>query len=79
MMVKTLLPGCMIDTPDAADALAVAICHAHQRRSFWIGSATYGGGRVIAKLSGTIDSTSEDSLIIDVGEWGTMCSVPSAH
>jgi len=29
MMVRTLLPGCLIETPDAADALAVAICHAH--------------------------------------------------
>lgn len=31
MMVKTLLPGCLAATPDAADALAVAICHAHHR------------------------------------------------
>ena len=29
MMVSRLLPGCEIETPDAADALAVAICHAH--------------------------------------------------
>ncbi|WP_119168615.1 crossover junction endodeoxyribonuclease RuvC [Algihabitans albus] len=29
MMVGRLLPGCEIATPDAADALAVAICHAH--------------------------------------------------
>ncbi|MEX2296127.1 MAG: crossover junction endodeoxyribonuclease RuvC, partial [Dongiaceae bacterium] len=29
MMVRVLLPGCLADTPDAADALAVAICHAH--------------------------------------------------
>lgn len=29
MMVKTLLPGAEIDSEDAADALAVAICHAH--------------------------------------------------
>ena len=28
-MVRHLLPGCEIATPDAADALAVAICHAH--------------------------------------------------
>ena len=32
MMVKTLLPGCLIDSPDAADALAVAICHAPGQR-----------------------------------------------
>src|ERR1700751_5756017 len=29
MMVRRLLPGCVIAEPDAADALAVAICHAH--------------------------------------------------
>lgn len=29
MMVRTLLPGCLVASPDAADALAVAICHAH--------------------------------------------------
>ncbi len=31
MMVRTLLPGCGIDSADAADALALAICHAHHR------------------------------------------------
>lgn len=30
-MIRILLPGCLIATPDAADALAVAICHAHYR------------------------------------------------
>lgn len=29
MMVRTLLPGCLVESPDAADALGVAICHAH--------------------------------------------------
>ena len=29
MMVRRLLPGCDPAGPDAADALAVAICHAH--------------------------------------------------
>jgi len=29
VMVRVLLPGARIETPDAADALAVAICHAH--------------------------------------------------
>lgn len=29
LMVRRLLPGCTIAEPDAADALAVAICHAH--------------------------------------------------
>ncbi|MBF0563271.1 MAG: crossover junction endodeoxyribonuclease RuvC [Alphaproteobacteria bacterium] len=31
MMVRMLLPGCLAATADAADALAVAICHAHLR------------------------------------------------
>ena len=33
MMVRTLLPGCAAKSPDAVDALAVAICHAHHRVS----------------------------------------------
>ena len=33
MMVRTLLPGVAIAGPDAADALAVAICHAHYRQA----------------------------------------------
>lgn len=33
MMVRTLLPGCNLSGADAADALAVAICHAHHRAS----------------------------------------------
>lgn len=32
MMVKTLLPKAECDSPDAADALAIAICHAHNRQ-----------------------------------------------
>ena len=33
MMVKVLMPKAIFDTDDAADALAIAICHAHHRRS----------------------------------------------
>jgi len=33
MMVKMLLPNCEIASPDAADALAVAITHAQHRRA----------------------------------------------
>jgi crossover junction endodeoxyribonuclease RuvC len=33
MMVRRLLPGAVLRRPDAADALAVAICHAHHRSS----------------------------------------------
>jgi crossover junction endodeoxyribonuclease RuvC len=28
-MIGVLLPGAIVDSPDAADALAIAICHAH--------------------------------------------------
>ena len=31
MMVRTLLPGSRLEKADAADALAVAVCHAHHR------------------------------------------------
>lgn len=36
-MVSHLLPGCVIESADAADALAVAICHGHHlpARSRW--------------------------------------------
>jgi crossover junction endodeoxyribonuclease RuvC len=35
MMVKTLLPASDAKDADAADALAVAICHAHQRVGYF--------------------------------------------
>ncbi len=37
IMVRRLLPGCVLKRADASDALAVAICHAHHRasRSVW--------------------------------------------
>ncbi len=33
MMVKVLMPKAVFTGPDAADALAIAICHAHNRKS----------------------------------------------
>ena len=41
MMVRRLLPGCVIAEADAADALAVAICHAHhaETRRLWVARA----------------------------------------
>lgn len=41
LMVHRLLPGVSIDSSDAADALAVAICHAHhvQTRDRWVVAA----------------------------------------
>jgi crossover junction endodeoxyribonuclease RuvC len=40
MMVRRLLPGCAIVEADAADALAVAICHAHHAATLraWSGA-----------------------------------------
>ena len=32
-MIGVLLPGAIVDSPDAADALAIAICHAHHLQS----------------------------------------------
>ena len=48
LMVCTLLPGCEVKSADAADALAVAICHAHfaaTRRSWAGGGVAAGGAR----------------------------------
>ena len=33
MMVKVLMPKAIFDGDDAADALAIAVCHAHHRQS----------------------------------------------
>jgi len=33
MMVRRLLPGCLVTSADAADALAAAICHAHHAQT----------------------------------------------
>lgn len=45
MMVRTLLPGVDIANADAADALAVAICHAHHRASAEVILKAAGGSR----------------------------------
>ena len=44
MMVRVLMPRASFDTDDAADALAIAICHAHHRQSVT--------GRMAAALAG---------------------------
>ncbi len=46
VMVRRLLPGATLRRADAADALAVAICHAHHRSSrlAWAGGAAVGAG-----------------------------------
>ena len=42
-MVRMLLPGVTLKGPDAADALAVAICHAHHRQTEVALARTVGG------------------------------------
>lgn len=46
MMVGRLLPGCRIASGDSADALAVAVCHAHHAatRSHWQANVAAAGG-----------------------------------
>ena len=44
MMVKVLMPKAVFDSEHAADALAIAICHAHHRQSVT--------GRMAAALAG---------------------------
>ena len=46
-MGRMLLPGVEISSPDAADALAVAICHAHHRQTEVATSRTVAGTMVI--------------------------------
>jgi crossover junction endodeoxyribonuclease RuvC len=45
VMVKLLLPGAGPESADAADALAIAICHAHHRGQNNIVARMAGGGR----------------------------------
>ena len=45
MMVGHLLPGCSIESEDASDALAVAICHAHYLQTNRVWSAAAARGR----------------------------------
>ncbi len=45
MMVRQLLPACKTASEDAADALAVAICHAHHRRHASLLAKLAGAGR----------------------------------
>lgn len=43
VMVKILLPRARFDSDDAADALAIALCHAHHRGSYAARIAAAGG------------------------------------
>jgi crossover junction endodeoxyribonuclease RuvC len=41
LMVRRLLPGATLESPDAADALAVAICHAHHASTLEVWQPDY--------------------------------------
>ena len=72
MMVRRLLPGCLARGADAADALAVAICHAHHaadRRALW---RSRRGGAMIAMLAGVVDQSGADRLVLDVNGVGYL-------
>ena len=71
MMVRRLLPGAAIRRADAADALAVAICHAHHRASR-LALDHAGEDRVIAQLTGRVESIEEGRCIIDVNGVGYL-------
>ena len=62
LMVKTLLPAADFKGADAADALAIAICHAHHR-----GMAALRASGMIGKLKGLVDGFGDDFVHIDVG------------
>ena len=68
VMLKILLPKAEPKSADAADALAIAITHAHHRAER--GAAAEGGEPMIGKLKGLIDSYGEDYVILDVGGVG---------
>ena len=72
MMIGVLLPKADPSTDDAADALAIAVTHAHHRRERHSSRGAQGGGAMIGKLKGVIDSYGEDSVILDVGGVGYL-------
>ena len=45
LMVRRLLPGCATGSADAADALAVAICHAHHANTMAVWTTNVWQGR----------------------------------
>ena len=82
-MVRLLLPGCAITTPDAADALAVAICHAHHRQSLlsWTPTSPLsppGGGQgegapLLARgKMGSVSPSPQPSPRGGEGEWAVL-------
>ena len=72
MMIGVLLPKADPQSDDAADALAIAVTHAHHRQSVVLRVDVEGGGAMIGKLKGIIDSYGEDFIILDVNGVGYL-------
>ena len=63
----------MLAGPDAADALAVALCHAHHARfQGRLAAALAEARRVIGKISGRLDYRGADHVLIDTGGVGYL-------
>ena len=75
MMVKVLLPKADPQSHDAADALAIAVTHAHHRQS----ADAQDEHAMIGKLKGIVDSYGEDFVILDVGGVGYLVHCSVAH
>ena len=77
-MVSRLLPRAAFDSTDAADALAIAITHAHCR-SYRALEASAMAARwsaaMIGKLTGRLDEIAHGAVIIDVGGVGYEVTV----
>ena len=72
-MVRLQLPGVVLAGPDAADALAIALCHAHHARFRGrLERGARGGRRVIGKVSGRLDYRGADHVLIDTGGVGYL-------
>ena len=73
MMVKVLLPKAEINSNDAADALAIAICHAQHRKILENrGNIKELETSMIGKLTGIVDTIGEDFVIVDVNGVGYL-------
>ena len=76
-MVRLHLPGAKLAGSDAADALAIAICHAHHPPKRIASDGSHPKGlRMIGRLTGRLAYKALDHVMIDVGGVGylVMCS-----
>ena len=81
-MVKRLLPRAAPDSADAADALAIAITHAHSRTWRRLERRDRAGGEsraMIGKLTGRLDAVAITAVIVDVGGVGYEVTRRRAH